>query len=331
MADRVRYGILSTAQIARNAHVPAARDAARSEVVAISSRDPARAERWAAELGIPKAYGSYEEILEDPEIDAVINTLPNSMHCVWTVRAAEAGKHILCEKPLAVTVEEAHRMIDAARANGVVLMEAFSHPFNPVLPVMQQVIASGQIGEVKLIRAELLYTIQDWENDSRVKKELGGGALLDAGCYCVNVIRTLMGMEPSSVQAYAHIRESHDVDTTFTGLLRFPGDKIGYMATGMEQPFRFTCEVIGTEGEVRTDNVFDGTHLEVNQGQVRRVINFNPVNRFRRQLEHFSHCVLTGASPPTTARDSLYNTATLVALKEAAREGHWVVVNPELR
>lgn len=330
MADKVRYGILSTAQIARNAHVPAAQKAAQSEVIAISSRDAARADHWAEALEIPRAYGNYAAMLADPEIDAVINALPNSLHCAWTIKAAEAGKHILCEKPLAVTVEEAHRMIDAARANGVVLVEAFSHPFTPVLPVMQQVIASGQIGEVKLVRAELLYTIQDWEHDSRVNKELAGGALLDAGCYCVNVIRTLMGMEPTSVQAYAHIRESLGVDTTFTGLLRFPGDKIGYLATGMEQPFRFTCEVIGTEGELSTANVFDGTHLEISQGPVRRVVNFTPVNRFQRQLEHFSRCVLTGAVPRTTLQDSLYNTATLVALKEAAMEGHWIVVNPEL-
>ena len=131
MADIVRYGVLSTAGIAVNRHVPSAQGAGNTEIAAIASRDLVKAEKWAAELGIARAHGSYEELLNDPDIDAVINPLPNSMHCEWTVRAAQAGKHILCEKPLAVTVAEARKMIGAARANGVLLVEGFTHRLNP--------------------------------------------------------------------------------------------------------------------------------------------------------------------------------------------------------
>ena len=155
MADIVRYGVLSTAQIALNRHLPAAQAAANSQVVAIASRDQAKADKSAGEHGIAKAYGSYQALLHDPDIDAVINPLPNSMHCEWSIKAAQAGKHILCEKPLSVTVDESRKMIDAAKHNGVLLVEAFTHRLNPQLQCARRLVQQGEIGEVKLARAEL--------------------------------------------------------------------------------------------------------------------------------------------------------------------------------
>lgn len=323
---KVRYGVLSTAQIARNQHIPAAGRSEVAEIVAISSRDPGRAKHYAKELGIPKAYGSYDEVLRDPDVDAVINPLPNAMHCEWTVKAAEAGKHILCEKPLAVTIEEARRMIDAARANGVLLMEGFTTQFQPLLPYVVETIAAGTIGRVTIVRSELTYTIQDWENDSRVKPELAGGALLDAGCYCVNAIRTVMGDEPVSVQAYQHVREWVGVESTFVGLMQFPGDRVAYLATGMEQPFRAMLEVIGTEGRIEVPLLFSGTKVRVAVGGETHVETFEAGDRFRRQLDHFSTCILEGAEPKLPPIDGLRNTAALVALKRAAVEGRAVEV-----
>jgi xylose dehydrogenase (NAD/NADP) len=324
--DRVRYGVLSTSQVARNQHIPAAREAANAEIVAISSRERSRAEEWASRLEIPRAYGSYGELLADPGIDAVIVPLPNSLHCEWTVKAVEAGKHVLCEKPLAVTVEEARRMIDAAQANGVLLMEAFTTRFQPVMPCVRETIGSGQIGEVVIVRAELTYTIQDWDADNRVKAELGGGALLDAGCYCVNAIRFVMGAEPESVQAFQREKEGYGVDATFVGLMRFPGDRMACMATGMEQPFRARCEVIGTAGRIEVPYLFGEQVVKVVVGGQERVLEFDAVNRFRAQIAHFADCILHGTQPTLPPEDGLNNTRVLVALQRAAREGRAVEV-----
>jgi predicted dehydrogenase len=326
MAQNVQYGVLSTARIARNQHIPAAQEAANSEIVAISSRDAARAESWAKQLGIPRAYGSYDALLADPGVDAVINPLPNGMHCEWTVRAAEAGKHILCEKPLAVTVDEAQRMIAAAEANGVLLMEGFTQHFLPHLAYARRVIESGEIGALKIVRAELVYTIQDWEDDVRVKPELAGGALLDAGCYCVNTIRALVGGEPLEVQAFQRAREGVGVDTTFVGLLRFPDDVMAFMATGMEQPFRGCCELTGTLGRIEIPTLFGGELVRVTAEGETREVTFTPGNRFALQLAHFSDAILHGTALVLPPEDALANTRALVALQQAADQGRAVAV-----
>ena len=329
MTRIVRYGVLSTAQIAVNRHMPAAQEAENAAVVAVSSRDEERARTMADPFGVERAYGSYQEVLEDGEVDAVINPLPNSMHCEWTVKATEAGKHVLCEKPLAVSVEEAERMIDAAQANGVLLMEGFTHRFNPQLQYARRAVASGEIGSVKLARAELTYTIKDWENDSRVKKELAGGALLDAGCYCVSALRFVLGAEPVEVQALQRVRARHGVDTTFAGLLRFPGDCLAFMSTGMEQAFRCVCEVVGLDGRIEIGNMFnEGQEVRVVKGGEERTEAFTAPNRFRVQLEHFSSCILEGRTPDFAPEDGLLNTKVLVALQQAAVEGRSVAVDP---
>jgi predicted dehydrogenase len=327
MTAKIRYGVLSTAQIARNAHIPAARKATNTEIVAISSRDLGRAQEWADKLGIPKAYGSYDEVLADPDIDAIINPLPNSMHCEWTIKSAQAGKHILCEKPFAVTVEQAQRMIGAAQAHGVKLMEGFTHRFTPLASFLRENLDSGVIGEVQLVRTELTYTIADWETDTRVKRDLAGGALLDAGCYCVNTIRYLMGDEPLGVQAYQRIHKPEQVDSTFTGTMRFPGDRFAYLVTGMEQPFRHCCEVTGTKGWVWVPNLFAADKAVVVAGGEERTVTFESTNRFQVQLEHFSDCILADRSPMLTLKDALGNTAALVALQQAAREGREVEID----
>ena len=164
------------------------------------------------------------------------------MHCEWTVKAAEAGKHILCEKPLAVRPRECRTMIDAAKANNVLLLEAFTQHFSPLLVRMLAFIADGTIGELNFARAELCYTLPDWDTDVRGNGGLDGGALFDAGCYSVNVIRTLMGGEPEEVTAFQKLHSRNNVDSVFTGLLKFPKEKIAYISTSMEQPTlrRFT-------------------------------------------------------------------------------------------
>ena len=327
MGSKVRYGVLSTSQIGRNQHIPAARESTNSEIVAISSRDMVKAQNYAKALGIPKAYGSYAEILSDPDIDAVINPLPNSMHCDLTIKAAEAGQHILCEKPMAVTVKQAERMIDAAKANGVLLIEGFTPRYEPQIDFTLRLIKNGEIGDVKIISSELTYTIKDWEDDTRVKPALAGGSLFDAGCYCVNMIRHLLGDEPVSVAGYQRIHPAAGVDSTFMGLMEFRNGCLGYMSTGMEHPFRACCEIIGAEGRIEIPGMFGGGKIKVVKDQTEKVHTFENVNRFQLQIEHFSDCILNGTPLRFPPEDGLANTRVLVALKEAAKSGRVVPIN----
>ena len=170
----VRYGLLSTAQIGLNAHLPASRESETSEIVSISSRTAEKAKQAAQSHNIDRWYGSYEEQLIDPDIDAIINTLPNSMHCEWTVKAAEAGKHVLCEKPLAVSATECQRMIDAANANNVVLVEAFTHRWNPHMRKARQLVAEGAIGEIQTIDSSLCFNVNEPDGNIRFSKAHSG-------------------------------------------------------------------------------------------------------------------------------------------------------------
>ena len=178
MKKKVRYGLLSTAQIGLNAHLPASRQSLNSEIVSVSSRSEAKAEAAAKKHNIERWYGSYEEQLTDTDIDAVVNCLPNGMHCEWTIKAAESGKHILCEKPLAVSAEECQRMIDAARANHVVLVEAFTHRWNPHLIKARQWVSEGVIGKVQTLESALCFCIEEPASNVRFSESLSGGCLL---------------------------------------------------------------------------------------------------------------------------------------------------------
>jgi len=322
----IRYGILSTARIAQNQHIPSFQGAADAELLAISSRTQARADEIASQYGIPRAYGTYEALLADPDIDAVIVATPNSLHHKWALAAARAGKHILCEKPLATSVAEADEMIAGAAEHGVLLMEGFTPRFNPQDAVVRRWIDEGAIGDIVVVRAELTYTIRDWDTDSRTRADLAGGALMDAGCYCVNQIRFIMGSEPLTAQAMQRSRLGPEVDTTFCGLLRFPGDRLAYLLTSMEEPFRAACEVIGTAGRVDIPSVFGGEQVTLTSAEGETTETFAPINRFTAQLDHFSACIQTGAPLRLPPQDGRANTAALVALKRAALEGGTVAV-----
>ncbi|NOZ20320.1 MAG: Gfo/Idh/MocA family oxidoreductase [Planctomycetes bacterium] len=324
MADKVRYGVISTAKIGRTALIPGAQKTTNSEVVAISSRDKSKAEECAKELGIPKAYGSYDEVLHDPDVDAVIAPLPNALHCEWAVKAAEAGKHILCEKPLAVTVEEAQQMIDAAKANHVLLMEAFMYRFHPQHTFVKKKLASGAVGDIKIVRAEFSYFLGDWETNIRASGEMRGGGLMDVGCYAVNALRFLMGDEPVSVQAYHRFDETHGVDGTFVGILKFPGGRMGILCSGMEEFGRNRYEIIGTEGMIDVPRAFTGgsrgATVTVVSGKDSQTETFEDINQYQAEIEHFSGCILNGKEPMLTPEDAKKNTAVIVALKHAARK-----------
>lgn len=213
--DVVRYGMISTTRIGLNAHIPAAAESHNSEIVAISSRSDGSAMQAAEDNGINRWYGTYEELLADPDIEAVVNPLPNSMHHEWTIKAAEAGKHILCEKPIAVTMDEVREMIAAAKANGVLLVEAFTHRLNPHMRRARQLVAEGAVGEVRHFEAVLAFTSRDTSTDVRLKPELAGGGLWDAGCYAVSAARFILGREPIRAAGFAADTGNYGVDTSF--------------------------------------------------------------------------------------------------------------------
>lgn len=322
MPEKLKFGVFSTAQIGLNRLIPAAKEAANAMVVAISSRDIAKARDAAAKLGIPRAYGSYEEVLRDPEVRAVINPLPNSMHCEWTIKAAEAGKHVLCEKPLATTVAEAKRMAEAARSNGVLLMEAFTHRFNPQLRLAREVVANGQIGDVRLARAEFAFTIRNPQGNIRLNRSLDGGALHDAGCYAASALRFVLGKEPLSVHAFQHVPPEYGVDTFLASVIQFQGGCTAMLACGMDIPPRCVLEVTGTRGRVEVLHMFNedaGVRLTIDGKE--EVRSFSAPNRFKVQIEHFADCVLNEKPLEFPPPDAIRNVAFIEALKRSADSG----------
>ena len=319
--DVVRYGIISTARIARQ-HVPAARESATSEILAISSREEAKAKEAAEKHGIPRSYGSYDALLMDSDLDAVINCLPNSMHCEWTIKAAEAGKHVLCEKPLAVTVDEARRMISAVTANNVVLIEAFTHRWNPHLRMARKLIGEGSIGLVTSLQSALTFPVAQRQGNIRFSPELAGGSLLDGGSYAVYASRFVLGEEPQRAAGFAYDGGGYGVDTTFSGLLEFPSGAVAHVGSSTEQPRRCDLIAIGSDGRIEIPDMFDdGGPIVIKAGDDERVEATPAPNRFRVQLDEFSECVLTGKAPEFPAEDGLRNTAALVALLSAAERG----------
>ena len=328
--DVVRYGLLSTAQIGINAHLIASYDSKNSEIVSISSRTAAKAEAAAKENGIDRWYGSYEEQLADPDMDAVINSLPNGMHCEWTIKAAEAGKHILCEKPLAVSVEQCQRMIDAANANNVVLVEAFTLRWNSHMRMARKLIAEGAIGDIQTVDSALCFSIAKPAGNVRFSEELAGGALWDAGCYAVYATRFVMSAEPVQVIGMSNDSGNWGIDTTFSGTMKFSNGAIGNITTNMEQPFRCYITVDGSKGRIEIPGMFDDSGPIIikrgdgRNGRQEEIIATPSPNRFSVQFDEFSECVLTGKKPEFPAEDGLRNTSVVEALYKSANTGRSV-------
>lgn len=331
----VRFGLISTAQIGLNAHLPASQESKNSEIVSISSRNAEKAQAAAEKHGIERWYASYQEQLADPSIDAVINSLPNSMHCEWTIKAAEAGKHILCEKPLAMTAEECRRMIDAANANNVVLIEAFTHRWNPHLRKARKIVADGEIGKISTIDASLCF-ISKPDGNVRYSKQLGGGSLYDAGCYAIYATRFVMSDEPIKVYGAANYSKKWGIDTTFTGILEFRDGIMGTITSSMNQPFRSQISIHGSKGRIEIPGMFDDSGpIIIKRGDGRnnrneQVVATSATYRFVAQLDEFSECVLTGKDPEFPAEDGLRNTAVIEALYKSASSGQSINLDEKI-
>src|SRR4029079_3422855 len=231
--------------------MPGAQASPKVDVRAVASRDLGRAAEFAAKWEIPQAYVSYEELLADPEIESVYIPLPNTLHCEWSIKALDAGKHVLCEKPLSRHPADVEAAFDAAERNERFLMEAFMYRHNPQTAKLVELVRDGAIGELRLVRAVFSYSLYDAEN-IRLRPEVEGGALMDVGCYCVSGSRLLAG-EPESVSGAARIGET-GTDWVFTGLMRFPCDVLAQFDCGTALPERDELEAIGSEGSLFLDD-----------------------------------------------------------------------------
>ncbi len=316
------WGILSTANIGRKVVTPAIQASAGSEVVAVASRDKRQAERYAEELSIPEHYGSYEALLENPEITAIYNPLPNSLHLPWTLRALESGKHVLCEKPLGLTAAECRQMAQAAESSGVVLMEAFMYRFHDRTQKLFELVQDGTFGTVRLIRARFAFTVADSQN-IRLSATLGGGSLMDVGCYCVNVVRSLAGGQPNAVQASATWKQ--DVDETLAATLEFENGLTAQIDCALNQPRYERVELFGTEGFCEVESAFlpgsDETNLEYTTRQAGVTqLAFPAQNQYQKMVEHFAQCVIQGRSPQYGALEAAQNMAVIEALYALARQ-----------
>ena len=287
--EPVKWGILSTAHINRLV-IPPAKASPKVDLVAVASRTQERADEYAREWGIPRAYGSYESLLEDPEIEAVYISLPNTMHCEWSIRAAEAGKHVLCEKPMDSRSENVIEAFDAADRAGTLLMEAFMWRHNPQTKRLRELLDDGAIGELRLVRTCFSYGLYDADN-IRLRPDVEGGALMDVGCYCVSGSRLVAG-EPESVFGRQWTGPS-GTDWVFTASLRFPGDVLGVFDCGTAMTERDELEAVGSEGSLFLDDPWHCRRpvIEIRRNDGVERVELEPEDSYGLELENLSDAI----------------------------------------
>ncbi len=315
----VNWGILSTAKI-NGAFLAGARQSPEVEVLAVASRDREVAKRYAEEHAIERAYGGYEEMLADSEVEAVYISLPNALHVEWTVRALEAGKHVLCEKPLSRHPAKVEDAFEVARRQRRWLMEAFMYRHHPQTRRLQELVARGAIGPLRMIVATFSFNNLAAEN-VRLVKALDGGALMDVGCYCVNAARMLAG-EPQRVSAEQTLG-GDGVDVAFAGTMRFHRDVIAHFDAGMALAPRDALEVVGEDGVLFLD---DPWHCRTpvielrNRRGVER-IEVEAADSYRLEAENFSRAIRSGSPPLLGSADAVAQAVAINALYEAAEGG----------
>jgi D-xylose 1-dehydrogenase (NADP+, D-xylono-1,5-lactone-forming) len=315
----MRLGLVSTADINRKV-IPGAHASDKVELVAVASREQRRADEYAKSWEIPRAYGSYEALLEDPDVDAVYISLPNTMHREWSIRSLEAGKHVICEKPFSRRPSDVEEAFDAAERSGRLLTEAFMYRHNPQTARLAALIRDGAIGELRVIRSAFSYSLYDPEN-IRLRTDVDGGSLMDVGCYCVSGSRLLAG-EPETVHGQAYTGPT-GTDWVFAGVLRFPNDVLALFDCGTSLPERDELEAIGTEGSVFLDDPWHATApvIEVRRADGVERVTLDRVDSYRLELENLADAI-AGEAPLLLGReDALGQARTIDALFRSAETG----------
>jgi len=331
--EPVRWGVLGAANIATDKVIPAMQRGAHSRVVAIASRDPERAQATASALGIPHAHGSYEALLADADVEAVYNPLPNDLHVPWTLRALEAGKHVLCEKPIALSAAEARTLLAARERTGLLVAEAFMVRTHPQWQRVRELIAAGRIGELRLVSAHFSY-FRDDPTDIRNQPAAGGGGLMDIGCYPVTLARWLFGAEPLEVFALIERDPRLGIDRLTSGLLRFATGRASFNVGTQLVPYQ-RLEAFGTRGRIELQIPYnappdravrvlvdDGSEFA---GAAAEALEFSPLDQYPPQGDVFSLAVRGQGSVPVPLEDAIANMAVIDALFRSAETGRWEV------
>lgn len=332
MKEKLRWGIIGCAGIAEGAVIPGLRLTERNEVAAIASRNAEKAKATADKHGIAAAYGSYEALLEDSSIDAVYIPLPNHLHKEWTIRAAQAGKHILCEKPMALNAAEAEEMAEASEVAGVRLTEAFMYRYHPRYDMIRDVIASGEIGDLRGIHGTFTFNASSAVGNVRFRKAWGGGSVYDIGCYPISAARLILGREPEAATAHALFSAEHDdVDMMASGLLEFPDAVALTFECAMWAGGRNTLQILGADGYIDVPEAFlygggRGANFRVVAGGNSREVEVPQANQYALQADDFAAVVLDGKPQKFPPSDAVANMRVIDAVLQSARERKRVVL-----
>ncbi|MEH7113156.1 Gfo/Idh/MocA family oxidoreductase [Neobacillus niacini] len=322
---KVRWGILSTAKIAQKSLIPAFGRAENAVVAGIASSS-GKAEDVAKQFNIAKSYSSYEEMLQDPEIDAVYIPLPNHLHKKWTIEAAKYGKHILCEKPASLNAEETKEMVEFCREKDVKFMEAFMYQFHPQHERVREIIQSGEIGDVKYMRASFSFLLTQPEGNIKTDPEKGGGSIYDVGCYGIHAIRNILNAEPVEVHAHANINADYQVDTSAFGYLQMDNGVHAYFDCSFDMVFRAEYEVIGTIGQIKVPRAF---RPDNHGGEGLVIVQKDGVTReerisadiYKSEVEHISQVILEDGEPSYTGENAIQNMRVIEACYQSIKSG----------
>jgi predicted dehydrogenase len=332
--EPLRWGILGTANIAVHKVIPAMQRSEHCTVVAIASRDARRAQAAADSLGIDQAYGSYEALLADPDVDAIYNPLPNHLHVPWSIRAAEAGKHVLCEKPIALSAAQARELLAARDRTGVQIGEAFMVRTHPQWTAVRELIAEDRIGELRLIVGHFSYDRRD-PDDIRSRVDWGGGALLDIGCYPITLSRWLFDEEPFDVVAQIERDPDYEIDRLASALLRFPSGQASFSCAGQLAPYQ-RMQIFGTKARIDVEVPFNApadrpTRIIIDDGrglhgEGAETIDLPAADQYLLQADRFVDAVRGIGPLPASLEDAIANMAVLDALFRSSATKRWEAV-----
>ena len=330
MMDKVKWGILSTAKIARQQVIPGMQIGRFCDVHAIASRELDAAKKAAEQLAIPHAYGTYEELLADPEIQAVYNPLPNHLHVYWSMKAAEAGKHVLCEKPLGVNAQDAEKLVKYCREKGVLLMEAFMYRTHPQWILAKEYVHDGKIGDLKVIQAFFSYMGRD-PNNIRNRADLpGSGGMMDIGCYPVSLSRFLFNGEPKRVIALISRDPDMRIDTLGSVMLEFEQGHAAFTCSTQLMPYQ-RVNILGTEGRFELEIPFNApsdqpTKIYYSSEAGLETRSLAACHQYQIEADMFSKAILDGSPLPTPPEDAIANMKVLDAIFRSEKSGTWETV-----
>ena len=317
----LNWGLLSTARINRALITPL-RASKRNMLLAVASRSQENAEAYAREKKIPRAHGSYEALLSDPDIDVIYNPLPNHLHAEWTIKAVEAGKHVLCEKPLALNVDEVDAIKSAARTHGRVVAEAFMYRHHPQTLRVQELVKSGSLGTVKLIRGSFSYVLSR-QGDVRLNPEWGGGSIWDVGCYPISYARSVLGENP--LEVFGHqVTGPTGIDDTFVGQMRFANDVLMQFDSSFVIPSHAFIEIVGSEGTMSIPNPFkpnENEKMYLTRDGKTETIKIKGQELYIGEVEDMADAILLGKEPRVSLEDSRANVHVIKSLLESAQTG----------